>query len=33
VTEEGYLAIADELSSFVEAMDENDVEPGFDFYD
>ncbi|HEY9829787.1 MAG TPA: hypothetical protein V6D26_04355 [Stenomitos sp.] len=26
-----HLAVADELSSFVEAMDEDDVEPGFDF--
>jgi hypothetical protein len=27
-----HLAVADELSSFVEAMDEDNVEPGFDFY-
>jgi hypothetical protein len=26
-----HLAVADELSSFVEAMDEDNVEPGFDF--
>jgi len=26
-----HLAIANELSSFVEAVDEDDIEPGFDF--
>ncbi len=26
-----HLAVADELSSFVEAMDEDNSEPGFDF--
>jgi hypothetical protein len=27
------LTIADKLSSFIEAMDKYNVEPGFEFYD